>query len=364
MSSISTLPGITSERVRTPRLHMHVLRAGPPDGIPVVFCHGNGTTATFWEETMLALPAGFQGIAADMRAFGDTDPGPIDATLGLGDVAEDVHSLVRALGLGRYHLVGHSLGGGTAMKCAIAHPAALLSLTLVGTMSPYGYSGSKDAAGTPCHEDGAPAGAASTNPEAIRLLAIHDRGLDSPASPRNVLRQLYVRPPFVPRREEELLTAMLSLRLGPNWYPGDFVPSPHWPGAAPGPRGLVNAVSRRYFDASALADIRPQPPILWVRGAEDRMISNAALLDIAALGAWGLIPGWPGAEECPPQPMLDQIRYVLDLYLENGGTYAEHVIAGSGHSPSLEKPAEFNAWLHAFLLADGPVSPDRARHES
>ena len=335
--------------VRTPRLQMHVLRSGPPDGIPVVFVHGNGTTATFWEETMLALPGGFQGVTADMRGFGDTEPLPIDATQGLGDLAEDVHALVKALGLGRYHLSGHSLGGGVAMKCAIAHPAALLSLTLAGTMSPFGYSGSRGPEGTPCHEDGAPAGAASTNPEAVRLLAVKDRSTDSPASPRNVLRQLYVKPPFVPKREEELLTAMLSLRLGPDWYPGDFVPSAHWPGAAPGPRGLVNAVSRRYFNAGALAGIRPQPRILWVRGAEDRMISNAALLDIAALGAWGFVPGWPGMADCPPQPMLDQIRFVLEHYRANGGSYAEEVIADSGHSPMLEKPREFSALLHAFL---------------
>ncbi len=354
MSSIPVLAGITSQMVQTRRLRVHMLSAGPQNGAPVVFVHGNGATATFWEETMLALPPGFRGIAPDMRGFGDTEPLPIDATLGLGDMADDMHSLVEALGLGRYHLVGHSMGGGIAMKCAIAHPAALLSLALVGTMSPYGYSGSKDAEGTPCHEDGAPAGAASANPEAVRLLAVKDRSLDSPASPRSVLRQLYVKPPFVPKREEELLSALLSLRLGPDWYPGDFVPSPHWPSAAPGPRGLINALSRRYFDAGALAGIRPQPPILWIRGAEDRMISNAALLDIAALGAWGLIPGWPGADECPPQPMIDQIRAVLDRYRANGGTYSEQVIADSGHSPSLEKPDEFNALLAKHLqLAQG-----------
>ncbi len=81
------------------------------------------------------------------------------------------------------------------------------------------------------------------------------------------------------------------------------------------------------------------------------MISNAALLDIAALGSWDLIPGWPGAEECPPQPMLDQIRAVLERYRANGGTYSEHVIAGCGHSPPLERPDEFNRLLHHFLGA-------------
>jgi len=349
MGSIPTLAGIASQMIQTRRLRMHVLGAGPQHGTPVLFLHGNGTSATFWEEIMLALPARLRGIAVDMRGFGDTEPLPLDATLGLGDMVEDVLSLVEALDLGRYHLVGHSLGGGIAMKVAIARPADLRSLSLVDTMSPYGYSGSKGMEGTPCHQDGAPAGAASVNPEAIRLIAIRDRSLDSPASPRSVLRQLYVKPPFVPRREEELLSAMLSLRLGPDWYPGDFVPSPHWPGAAPGPRGLVNAVSRRYFDASGLAELRPKPPILWVRGADDTIVSNAALTDIAALGAMGLIPGWPGPDDCPPQPMIDQIRAVLERYRANGGSVREEVIADAGHCPPLEKPDEFNRLLHEFL---------------
>lgn len=298
---------------------------------------------------MLALPTGLWGIAPDMRGFGDTEPLPIDATLGLGDMVEDVRSLVEALDLGRHHVVGHSMGGGIAMKYAIAHPADLRSLTLVDTMSPYGYSGSKGVEGTPCHEDGAPAGAASVNPEAIRRLAAQDRSLESPASPRNVLRQLYVKPPFIPKREEELLSAMLSLRLGPDWYPGDFVPSPHWPGAAPGPRGLVNAVSRKYYDASHLTHIHPKPPILWIRGADDRIVANAALTDVAALGAMGWIPGWPGLDDSPPQPMVDQIRAVLEKYQVGGGSYREEVMADVGHCPPLEKPEEFNALLHAFL---------------
>ena len=69
-----------------------------------------------------------------------------------------------------YHIVGHSMGGGIVMKYAIAHPADLLSITLVDTVSPYGYSGSKGVEGTPCHDDGAPAGAGSVNPDFVRLL--------------------------------------------------------------------------------------------------------------------------------------------------------------------------------------------------
>jgi pimeloyl-ACP methyl ester carboxylesterase len=349
MSSIPTLEGVSSKKVQTDRLAVHALFAGPEDGVPVLFIHGNGSSAAFWEETMLALPAGFRGIAPDMRGYGDTEPLPVDATLGLGDMVEDVLALVDKLGFGQYHIVGHSMGGGIVMKVAIARPGDLLSITLVDTMSPYGYSGSKDIEGTPCYVDGAPAGAAGVNPDFVRLMGEKNRGLENPVSPRNVLRQFYVKPPFIPEREEALLDSMLSLRVGEDWYPGDAAPSEHWPGAAPGTKGIVNAFSRKYFDASAIVDIDPKPPILWIRGADDLVVSNNAMWDIAALGAMGLVPGWPGAEECPPQPMIDQTRAALETYQENGGEYREEVIADSGHSPYIDQAEDFNARFHAFL---------------
>ena len=349
MSSIPTLPGITSQMIQTPRLAVHTLSCGPDDGVPVLFVHGNGASATFWEETMLALPAGLRAIAPDLRGYGDTEPLPVDATLGLGDMVDDLLAMIDALGLAAFHVAGHSMGGGVAMKLAMARPAAVLSLTLVDTVSPYGYSGSKDVDGTPCYDDGAPAGAGSVNPEFVKALGAQDRGLDNPVSPRNVLRQFYVKPPFLPAREEELLSSMLSLRVGEDWYPGDVAPSPNWPTVAPGVKGIVNAFSRKYFDASGLVEIQPKPPVLWIRGADDTIVANNAFWDIAALGAMGFVPGWPGAEACPPQPMVDQIRAVLERYAANGGSYREEVIADAGHSPFIEKPEQFNALFQAFL---------------
>ncbi|HHH42410.1 MAG TPA: alpha/beta hydrolase [Chloroflexi bacterium] len=349
MGDIPTLEGVTSQMGQTARLKMHVLTAGPEEGTPVLFIHGNGSSSTFWEETMLALPEGFRGIAPDMRGYGDTEPLPVDATLGLGDMVEDVRSLVEAMGLGKFHIVGHSMGGGVVMKYAIAYPDDLLSITLVYTMSPYGYSGSKDVDGTPCHEDGAPAGAAGVNPDFVKLMAAGERGTENPMAPRNVMRQFYFKPPFIPEREEDLLSSMLSTRVGEDWYPGDSVPSEHWPGAAPGKRGVINAISRKYFDASGIVEIEPKPPVLWIRGADDLVVSNNAMWDIAALGAMGFVPGWPGPDDSPPQPMLDQTRAVLERYQAKGGSYKEVVIADAGHCPFIEKPGEFNAAFHAFL---------------
>ncbi|MBE2202710.1 MAG: alpha/beta hydrolase [Anaerolinea sp.] len=348
MTAISTLDGITSHIVNTPRLAIHALSSGAADGIPVLFIHGNVSSATFWEETMLALPTGYRGVAPDMRGYGDTEAKAIDATLGLDDMVEDIHALVQALGLSKLHIVGHSMGGGIVMKYAIAHPAALLSITLVDTLSPYGYGGSKGEDGAMTYDDGAPSG---VNPEFVQLLAAGEAGLDNPMSPRNVFRQFYVKPPFVPAREDALIASMLTTKIGDDWYPGTAVPSPNWPGAAPGDRGVLPAFNRKYFNASALPAIDPKPPILWIRGDSDLIVGDMAMFDLAALGAIGAVPGYPGAEDCPPQPMLAQTRAVLEQYAANGGHYEEVVIADAGHSPFLEKPAEFNAAFHKVLLA-------------
>ncbi len=346
MTTMPTLPGITSHTIPTPRLTIHALSAGPADGVPVLFIHGNVSSATFWEETMLALPPGFRAIAPDMRGYGRTEARPIDATLGLGDMVEDIHALAQALELGKFHLVGHSMGGGIVMKYAIAYPADLLSITLVDPMSPYGYGGSKGVEGAMTFDDGAPSG---INPEFVQLLAAGEMGTENPMAPRNVFRQFYVKPPFVPEREDALIASMLTTRIGDDWYPGTVRPSANWPGVAPGDRGVLPAFNRKYFNASALAEIDPKPPILWIRGDSDLIVADLAMFDLAALGAIGAVPGYPGAEVCPPQPMLAQTRAVLDRYAANGGHYEEVVIADAGHSPFLEKPAEFNAAFHKQL---------------
>ena len=90
MSTVPTLPGITSKIVDADRIKTHVLFSGPDDGTPVLFIHGNASSATYWEEIMLMLPDGFRGIAPDLRGYGDTEDKLIDATRGMGDWVDDL----------------------------------------------------------------------------------------------------------------------------------------------------------------------------------------------------------------------------------------------------------------------------------
>jgi pimeloyl-ACP methyl ester carboxylesterase len=63
----------------------------------------------------------------------------------------------------------------------------------------------------------------------------------------------------------------------------------------------------------------------------------------------GLIPNWPGMDVYPPQPMLGQIRHVLEKYAAAGGSYKEVVIDDAGHVPFVEKPELFDALLHEHI---------------
>ena len=133
----------------------------------------------------------------------------------------------------------------------------------------------------------------------------------------------YFKPPFraPEEREEVLLSSMLSTKVAEGNYPGDATPSDNWPNVAPGKGGMNNAISPKYCDLGGFAGIDPKPPVLWIRGTDDALVSDASLLDFGFLGKLGAVPGWPGEEVYPPQPMVSQTRAVLEAYARNGGSY-------------------------------------------
>ncbi|MDQ7828762.1 MAG: alpha/beta fold hydrolase [Armatimonadota bacterium] len=350
---MALLPGVVSEVIQTRRLRTHVLRTARMGGAPVVFVDGNISTARFWEEILATLPAPWSGIAMDLRGYGGSELRPVDATRGLRDFADDLAALLEALAVERPHLVGWSLGAGVVMQYALDHPGGVASLTLEAPLSPYGFGGTRDEAGTPCWPDYAGSGGGTANPEFVRRLREGDRTDESPFSPRNVMRAFYVKPPFrpAPEREEILVAEVLTTAVGDDNYPGDVTPSPHWPHVAPGRRGVNNAMSPAYCNLSGFARLTPKPPVLWIRGADDQIVSDTSLFDFGYLGRIGAVPGWPGEEVFPPQPMVSQTRAVLDAYRRDGGSVAEEVFPDCGHSPHLEDPERFRSLLVAFVSA-------------
>ncbi len=348
MSEIPVMAGITSSFVDTPRLRQHVLTCGPEDGAPVLFVHGNFSAATYWEEMMLALGArGFRCIAPDLRGYGWTEDKLIDSTRGYRDWSDDVNALLETLGIPRVDLVGWSMGGGVAYRFIADHADKVLTVTLQAPVSPYGFGGTKDIAGTPCFEDGAGSGGGVVSALFVERIQMGDRSADDANSPRTIINTFYYKAPFQAAREEDFLTAALMEKTGPERYPGDFVPSDNWPNVGPGVLGPVNCWSPKYLahEVDDFLAANPKPPILWIHGDSDLIVSDNSMFDLATLGQLGYVPGWPGADIVPPQPMIGQTRAVFERYAAAGGRYREILMADVGHSPHIEKP---DVWLAAF----------------
>ena len=301
------LPGISAEQVPTGRLTVAMLsvpeRAGPASP-PVLFVHGNVSSSLFWQPTMLALPEPYRPLAIDLRGFGGTDPEPVDATRGLRDYADDLAATIEALGLAAVHLVGWSMGGGVVLQYLADRPGThrVASLTLVDPVSPFGFGGTRGLDGTLCDPSGAGSGGGTANQDFIARLAAGDRSDASALSPRQVLLAHYVKPPHVPEHLDIFVESMLSTRLGDDHYPGTAHTVEAWPGIAPGDRGVLNTMAPTHFRIGDLSGVRPKPPVLWLRGADDVIVSDTSLYDLAYLGSIGAVPGWPGSRPGRPSP--------------------------------------------------------------
>ena len=342
--------GISLAYADTARLRTAYLTDARAEGEAVVFVHGNVSSSVFWQDSMLALPEGFRAIAPDLRGFGESETAPVDATRGLGDFADDVVALLDSLGIARAHLVGWSMGGGVVSRILLDESSRVASLTLVAPVSPYGFGGTKGPEGTRTTSDDAGAGGGGANPEFVAAILAGDRGAESPNSPRSVMNAYYFADGFRAALEEAYVDSMLTTAIGDDNYPGDALPSDNWPGFGAGGRGVLNTMAPQYHDVSPIAGLDVKPPVLWVRGSKDAIVADESLFDLATLGKLGAIPGWPGEDVAPPQPMIAQTRAVLDEYALNGGTYRE-VVLDAGHSPQVERAQEFSAALADHLRA-------------
>lgn len=329
--------------VSTPRLAMNVWTSGPDDGRPVLLVHGNLVTGGFWRYVAELLPDDVRVIAPDLRGFGRTEAKPIDATRGLGDMVDDVHGLLQVLGLtGRADLVasGWSMGGGVLEQYLLDHPGDLASVVLVAPLSPYGFGGTKGPDGEACSDDFAGTGGGGAAPAFVQRLRDKDTSSDDPSSsPRVILQTFFGAGANVANVDEDFLVdEFLRTVVGDDFYPGTTTSSKNWPSIAPGDRGVLNAMSPKHFDASGIVDVDGKPAITWLRAGKDQVISDASMFDFGTLGKLGAVPGWPGDDVLPSQPMNVQIRAVLARYAANGGTVREVGLEDIAHGIPLEAP--------------------------
>ena len=123
--------GPNGEKTPLHRLRLRSLgaiAAGLPEAEPVVFLHGWGGSKEIWHRVLARCPADFYFVALDLPG---TD-GTADLALYTPETVTDwLLTAADKLGLTRFSLVGHSMGGNFSAQVALRAPERVRSLTLV-----------------------------------------------------------------------------------------------------------------------------------------------------------------------------------------------------------------------------------------
>ncbi len=103
-----------------------------PAGAPVLTMSNSlATTHRMWDSQIAALARKFRVLRYDTRGHGQT--ATTAGAYTMAQLAEDIGALLAALGIGRTHFVGLSMGGMIGQTLALDHPGLIESLVLADT---------------------------------------------------------------------------------------------------------------------------------------------------------------------------------------------------------------------------------------
>ena len=105
-------------------------------GPPVVVLHGLFGSGANWRSVARALAPHHRVLCVDLRNHGHS---PWTDSMDYLEMADDVRALITRQGLSRPTVVGHSMGGKTAMALALTSPASVGNLVVVD-IAPVAYA--------------------------------------------------------------------------------------------------------------------------------------------------------------------------------------------------------------------------------
>lgn len=123
---------IESRSVEFDGLNIHYEQSG--SGPALIFVHGGGPGSSGlsnFSRNMAAFADRYRVIAIDLPGYGQSTKLKISEPL-WGYYAKVLAGFIDALGLGKAHLVGNSLGGASALKTALDFPEKVDRLVLMG----------------------------------------------------------------------------------------------------------------------------------------------------------------------------------------------------------------------------------------
>lgn len=110
--------------------YMDIPAGRPTDKIIVLF-HGKNFPGAYFEQVILGLnQEGYRVIVPDQIGFGKSSK-PKNYQYSFQALAQNTQGLLKNLGLEKFHLLGHSMGGMLASRYALMYPEQVKKLILV-----------------------------------------------------------------------------------------------------------------------------------------------------------------------------------------------------------------------------------------
>ncbi len=121
--------GPEPETIEAAGKRIQYVKMGEGDGTPIVFVHGFGGDLNNWLFTQPALSEDRTTYAIDLLGHGGSEKDVGDGTL--PNLVGALRDFMKAMDIGKAHLVGHSLGGAVVLSVSQEAPDAVASVTTV-----------------------------------------------------------------------------------------------------------------------------------------------------------------------------------------------------------------------------------------
>lgn len=130
VNSAMKAANLRPENIKVGHLDIHYLTGG--EGEPLIVIHGGGGSGRAWLKNAAELCKYYQVYIPDLPGFGRSKA--LDDDFALPSYVAFVEDFSHSLGLGHFHLLGHSLGGGIALQYALNFPHKIERLVLISSL--------------------------------------------------------------------------------------------------------------------------------------------------------------------------------------------------------------------------------------
>jgi pimeloyl-ACP methyl ester carboxylesterase len=127
---VEVMHDIQSSRVEINGLGVHYFSSG--QGEPLIIVHGGGDGASAWMKNIAVLSRKYRVYIPDMPGFGTSQS--LEGNYNIAEMVDFVDQFASLMGLKKFHLMGHSLGGGISLHYALKYPQKIRKLVLVSSL--------------------------------------------------------------------------------------------------------------------------------------------------------------------------------------------------------------------------------------